>query len=314
MAATNSTRFFFSDWMADRALRACSYAAKGLWMDLLAIMHENQGAEHGFLTIKGKPLSDAEVAKITGGTTAEVELLVEELERYEVCSRDRRGAIYSRRMVREEKNRVNGRLGGERNREKGVVAGKKIGATGGVKRELNRRYSKVGMKTKPLENKRNQNSLEAEAKPHMPMPIPVSSPEIVSTSELNNTLFDSLTHPASAKAPAVVDDWPDDFRERFWKLYPPPRKTDKAKVFTKLEVIRKRGGVPWAKIVDALERYVRTETVARGFAKGPLVWLNGGCWDDEYSEPPSPPRGGPAGGKRLTMADIAAGNFHGESR
>lgn len=108
MGGTGSTRFFWHDWLSDIELRACSYAARGLWMDMLAIAAENGG----YLQINGRGLKPADLARITGGTVAEVESLLAELETNGVSERDRRGVLYSRRMVRGEKLRRNGRLGG----------------------------------------------------------------------------------------------------------------------------------------------------------------------------------------------------------
>ena len=111
MAATVSTRWFWSDWMSDPGLRACSYAARGLWKDLLCIAGSNK-KEYGFVSLNGRKLTVAELARMTNGSEVEVFLLLQELELNGVFSVDRREIIYCRRMVRAEKNRSNGRLGG----------------------------------------------------------------------------------------------------------------------------------------------------------------------------------------------------------
>jgi hypothetical protein len=100
--------------MSDPGLRACSYAARGLWKDLLCIAGSNK-AEYGFVSLNGKKLEAPALAKMTNGTVEEVEPLLEELSRNGVFSRDRRGVIYCRRMIRAEKSRSNGRLGGNPN-------------------------------------------------------------------------------------------------------------------------------------------------------------------------------------------------------
>lgn len=118
MSGTVSTRFFWPDWMSATDLRACGYAARGLWLDMLCVAGSNKGREHGFVMLNGRPLDAADIAKVTGGSVQEVEALLAELERNGVFSRDRRGAIYCRRMIRAEKNRGNGRLGGNPNYKK----------------------------------------------------------------------------------------------------------------------------------------------------------------------------------------------------
>lgn len=111
MSGTVSTRWYFPDWISDQGVRACSYAARGVWMDLLCIAGMNAGKEHGFVLIGGRVPTIAELARHLGGDIKETEAALTELEHNRVFSRDRRGAIYSRRMVRAEKYRGNGRAG-----------------------------------------------------------------------------------------------------------------------------------------------------------------------------------------------------------
>jgi hypothetical protein len=107
-------KFFPSDWRADPALRMCSLAARGLWIEMLCLMHEAR--PHGSLLVNGKPVTAAQLANLVGAGIAEVEGFLAELEEAGVFSRDADGALYSRRMRRDEEraavNRVNGRAGG----------------------------------------------------------------------------------------------------------------------------------------------------------------------------------------------------------
>lgn len=115
MSGTVSTRWYFTDWISDQNVRACSLAARGLWMDMLCIAGGNKGRDYGFVVIAGKALGAKELGRHVGSSESEVEPLLVELEENEVFNRDRRGIIYCRRMVRAEKNRTNGRLGGNPN-------------------------------------------------------------------------------------------------------------------------------------------------------------------------------------------------------
>lgn len=114
MSATVYGKWYWSDWMADPSVRASSYAARGLWMDLLCLAA--MADPTGYVVLNGRPLTASDIARLTGGDASEVETLLDELERNGVFTRDRHGRIYSRRMVREirnaEKNRKNGKLGG----------------------------------------------------------------------------------------------------------------------------------------------------------------------------------------------------------
>ncbi len=112
MSENPSSRWFWNDWDNDLGLRLCSLAAQGLWMRMLSIAARSDG----YVSVDGRPCSDADLSSITGKPVAEVEELRSELEEKGVFSRDRKGAIYSRRMVRDKKRRTinqkNGKRGG----------------------------------------------------------------------------------------------------------------------------------------------------------------------------------------------------------
>jgi hypothetical protein len=145
MSGTVSTRFYFPDWLSDPGLRASSLAARGLWMDLLCYAGANKGKDHGFVSLNGRKLTEVEIARMTNcSTEVEVFTLLQELELNGVFSRDRRGIIYCRRMVRAEKSRSNGRLGGNPNL---------------------------------LKAKGNKNQVQPEPNPHIPEPVPEPIPK-----------------------------------------------------------------------------------------------------------------------------------------
>ncbi|MGA8172401.1 MAG: hypothetical protein WB816_16435 [Methylocystis sp.] len=107
-------KFYPSDWRADPASRSCSLAARGLWIEMLCLMHEAR--PHGSLLVVGKAVTPARLASLVGAGADEVARLLAELEEAGVFSRDVDGVIYSRRMRRDEEksavNRVNGKAGG----------------------------------------------------------------------------------------------------------------------------------------------------------------------------------------------------------
>jgi hypothetical protein len=107
-------KFWPQDWQRDPALRSCGIAARGLWIDMLCIMHE--GNPYGHLTIGGKPATVRQIGMVTGCGEKEAGKLIAELEDAGVFSRDDAGTIYSRRMVRDkvasDAGRKNGQSGG----------------------------------------------------------------------------------------------------------------------------------------------------------------------------------------------------------
>lgn len=75
-----------------------------MWMDMICYMHE--GAPYGHLKVNGKIISEPQLARMVGAKVDEVSAWVKELEDAGAFSRDEDGAIYCRRMVRDEANRL----------------------------------------------------------------------------------------------------------------------------------------------------------------------------------------------------------------
>ncbi len=92
----------------------CSLAARGLWIELLALMHEAH--PYGHLVVRGNVPSTAQIASLARTDADTVAAALAELESHGVFSRDEHGRIVSRRMVRDhakrERDRLNGGLGG----------------------------------------------------------------------------------------------------------------------------------------------------------------------------------------------------------
>jgi hypothetical protein len=114
-------KFYPTDWRADPKLRMCSVAARGLWMEMLCLMHEAD--PRGSLLVNGHAVSDKQLASLAGITCREATGLLTELEANGVFSRDD-GVIYSRRIrrdiEREARDKANGRKGGNPNVKGGV--------------------------------------------------------------------------------------------------------------------------------------------------------------------------------------------------
>lgn len=119
-------KWYAVDWRGDPALRMCSFAARGLWADMLSIIHD-EGEPYGYLVIHGRAPTPAQLARMLGGTADEITTHIQELEEAGVFSRSPSGAIYSRRMVRDkakaDKAREDGKAGGNPSLKGGVNPG-----------------------------------------------------------------------------------------------------------------------------------------------------------------------------------------------
>jgi hypothetical protein len=111
MAGTTWLKFYPSDWQSDNALRLCSIAARGLWIEMLCIMHQ----AGGYLLISGNPVSDLALSRLISEDLEITQKLVEELEQNGVFSRNKNGVPYSRRILsdikRAKTNSQNGKMG-----------------------------------------------------------------------------------------------------------------------------------------------------------------------------------------------------------
>lgn len=114
MSKRPAFQFYPGDWLRDTALRSCPIEARGLWADLLCLMHDGQ--PYGHLAVNDVPLTDAEVAPMVGLPIGRYRKLLGILETKRVARRSDTGALYSYRMVKDEAIRhirqESGKLGG----------------------------------------------------------------------------------------------------------------------------------------------------------------------------------------------------------
>ena len=124
-----ASQYYWGDWFKDLALQSCSQPARGLWHEMNGLMH--QGEPYGHLTLpNGKPMAAAQLANLCKISLGQCKKLLLELDGNGVYSTAASGAIYSRRMVRDEVVRVARAEGGKAGAEhgiKGAEAGKKGG-------------------------------------------------------------------------------------------------------------------------------------------------------------------------------------------
>lgn len=103
-------------------LRLCSIGARGLWAEMMCIMHDAE--DYGSLLVNGRRIDKKQLAALAGVSEKECTALMLELEGNGVFSRDDDGTIYSRRMRRDfekaTKDKENGKGGGNPRLKGGV--------------------------------------------------------------------------------------------------------------------------------------------------------------------------------------------------
>ncbi len=93
---------FISDYVKDT--RILSLETRAIWMDMLCLMHD--GDRRGYLSRNDQPLGVEYVANFCGCSIAQVTRATRELLSTGVASSTGTGVLYSRRMVRDEEERL----------------------------------------------------------------------------------------------------------------------------------------------------------------------------------------------------------------
>lgn len=163
-------KFFPNDWITDPGVRSVSLTARGLWIEMLCLMHLSP--RRGYLQLStGADVTAAQLARMTGCATDEADALLQELLTAGVCSRTEHGTIYSRRMVRDEQKRracsEAGKIGGGNPTFKGHPKGRPKGDPKGVPKASEVQSSDV-------QNKRVSECADAGASDRPPGPDPIA--------------------------------------------------------------------------------------------------------------------------------------------
>lgn len=108
-------QFYPADWRKDLAVQALGYHDRGVWFEMLCLMHES--SERGVLLLNGVPMAEDVLARLLGLDNQTLNQTLATLLTYGVAKRRLTdNAIFSKRMVDDEKlckiRREAGRQGG----------------------------------------------------------------------------------------------------------------------------------------------------------------------------------------------------------
>jgi hypothetical protein len=108
-------QFYGGDWRKDMGVQSLSYHHRGIWFEILLLMHESE--RRGLLLLNGRAMSDDELSRVLGLDNQNTTKAITELLTSGVASRDpKTDALMSRRMVRDQRLREIrqkvGKLGG----------------------------------------------------------------------------------------------------------------------------------------------------------------------------------------------------------
>lgn len=118
MAKLPAFQFYPSDWRKDPAVQSLSYHDRGVWFEILCLMHESE--QRGKLLLNGRKMPDDALARLLGLERQAVLKTLHRLLDAGVASRcPDSGALMNRRMVKDEElrkiRRKCGKMGGNPN-------------------------------------------------------------------------------------------------------------------------------------------------------------------------------------------------------
>jgi len=117
MSKLPAFQFYPADWRSDNGVQSLSYFERGVWFEILCLMHESE--QRGKLLLNGKPMPDEALARLLGLDKQILTKALATILEYGVATRLDDGTLINRRMIRDEELRQVrkevGKLGGNPN-------------------------------------------------------------------------------------------------------------------------------------------------------------------------------------------------------
>jgi hypothetical protein len=96
-----SFQFYPADWRKDPGVQSLSYHDRGVWFEIICLLHESE--ERGKLLLNGKPMPEDALARLLGLDKQKLNQTLSILIEFGVAQRcEETGALMNRRMVRDE--------------------------------------------------------------------------------------------------------------------------------------------------------------------------------------------------------------------
>lgn len=97
-------QFYPADWLKDLGIRSLNYFERGVWFEMLCLMHQSE--ERGRLVLNGRPMSDEQIADMLNLPHDVFKQTLSKLLANGVAKRDSlASACYNKRMVDDERER-----------------------------------------------------------------------------------------------------------------------------------------------------------------------------------------------------------------
>ena len=97
-------QFYPADWRKDPGVQSLDFETRGIWWEIICLLHESD--ERGVLLLNGQPMPEGALCRLLGLDNQKLTTALTTLLTYGVAKRrESDGAIYSKRMVADEKLR-----------------------------------------------------------------------------------------------------------------------------------------------------------------------------------------------------------------
>src|SRR5688572_2013184 len=161
-------QFYPGDWRKDPGVQSLNYFDRGVWFEILCLMHES--SDRGKLLLNGQPMPDDALATILGLDKQILTTTLNTLLTYGVAGRDdETGALINRRMVKDE-----------------------------LLRQIRTEAGKRGGNPVLLKQKSTNRSTQAQPKPNQP---PKQNPTPSSSSSVSTSSSEEKKEKRTAKPP-----------------------------------------------------------------------------------------------------------------
>lgn len=105
-------QWYSGDWRKDPGVRVLTFEQRGIWFEMLMVMHESE--RRGALVLNGKPMSEDQIAQVIGCDPKRFKGALAVILDTGVASKDESGAVICRRMIKDERIRqVRKQAGGQ---------------------------------------------------------------------------------------------------------------------------------------------------------------------------------------------------------
>lgn len=275
-----SLQFYPADWRKSPDVQALNYHDRGVWFEILCIMHESE--RRGVLLLNGQAMTDEALARVLGLDKQNLTTTLTTLLTYGVASREEKtGALMCRRMVRDESVR-------KIRAEAGKLGGNPV---------LLKQKSTTGVKVKATPSSSSSSSSSEEE---------YKTFARTSSSEEDAAPLDEESKAAvSARKTRLLDESHDEFYRGYWR-HVAKKQSRKAwpGAIVKVTKAKKIQAADASRFLIDQMLSQRREMESRSDLDWlekmhPASWLNGERWEDEL-----PPVRFTGNQKPSTKADI----------